>query len=135
MKMINDDSKIYKLFIIHLNDDDEYTLFISKLDTSYDFEWKDYAVNNEMNHMKLAEQMKLADVIIILSGLYIKNRKLLQKEIDVAIELEKPIVVVRPYGMENVPSNLEKIATEVVGWNTPCIVDSIKEALGEDVID
>jgi hypothetical protein len=37
--------------------------------------------------------------------------------------------------MENVPSNLEKIATEVVGWNTPCIVDSIKEALGEDVID
>jgi hypothetical protein len=135
MKMFNDDSKIYKLFISHLNDDDEYTLFISKLDTSYDFEWKDYAVNNEMNHMKLAEQMKLADVIIILSGLYIKNRKLLQKEIDVAIELEKPIVVVRPYGMENVPSNLEKIATEVVGWNTPCIVDSIKEALGEDVID
>ncbi|MGA2675361.1 MAG: TIR domain-containing protein [Methanobacterium sp.] len=133
--MFNDDSKIYKLFISHLNDDDEYTLFISKLDTSYDFEWKDYAVNNEMNHMKLAEQMKLADVIIILSGLYIKNRKLLQKEIDVAIELEKPIVVVRPYGMENVPSNLEKIATEVVGWNTPCIVDSIKEALGEDVID
>ena len=123
--MFNDDSKIYKLFISHLNDDDEYTLFISKLDTSYDFEWKDYAVNNEMNHMKLAEQMKLADVIIILSGLYIKNRKLLQKEIDVAIELEKPIVVVRPYGMENVPSNLEKIA----------IVDSIKEALGEDVID
>ena len=133
--MFNDDSKIYKLFISHLNDDDEYTLFISKLDTSYDFEWKDYAVNNEMNHMKLAEQMKLADVIIILSGLYIKNRKLLQKEIDVAIELEKPIVVVRPYGMENVPSNLEKIATEVVGWNTHCIVDSIKEALGEDVID
>ena len=69
--MFNDDSKIYKLFISHLNDDDEYTLFISKLDTSYDFEWKDYAVNNEMNHMKLAEQMKLADVIIILSGLYI----------------------------------------------------------------
>ena len=133
--MFNDDSKIYKLFISHLNDDDEYTLFISKLDTSYDFEWKDYAVNNEMNHMKLAEQMKLADVIIILSGLYIKNRKLLQKEIDVAIELEKPIVVVRPYGMENVPSALEQIANEVVGWNTPCIVDSIQETLEENDID
>ena len=133
--MINDDSKIYKLFIIHLNDDDEYIRFLNKLDASYDFEWKNCAVNNETIQMKFVEQMKLANVIIILSGLYIKNRKLLQKEIDVAIELEKPIVVVRPYGMENVPSNLEKIATEVVGWNTPCIVDSIKEALGEDVID
>ncbi len=130
--MINEGTKIYKLFIIHLNDDnDEYTLFLSKLDASYDFEWKDYAINNET----LVEQMRLANVIIILSGLYIKNRKLLQRQIDVAVELEKPIIVVRPYGMENIPSNLEKIATEVVGWNTPCIVDSIKEAFGEDVID
>jgi hypothetical protein len=134
MKMINDDSNIYKLFISHL-DDDEYTLFLSKLDASYDFEWKDYSVKNETSHMKLVEQMKHADVIIILSGHYIKNRKLLQKQIDVAVQLEKPIIVLRPYGMENVPSSLEKIATDVVGWNTPCIVDSIKEAMGEDVTD
>ncbi len=134
--MFNDDSKIYKLFVIHLNDnDDEYKLFISKLDASYDFEWKDYAVNIESIHIKLIEQMKLADIIIILSGLYIKNKRLLQKQIDVAVELEKSIVVIRPYGMENVPSNLEDIATEVVGWNTPCIVDSIKEALGEEVTE
>ncbi len=134
--MINESSKIYKLFIIHLNDDnDEYTRFLSKLDASYDFEWKDYAFNNETIHMKLVEQMKLSNVIIILSGLYINNRKLLQRQIDVAVELEKPIVVVRPYGMENVPASLEKIASEVVGWNTPCIVDSIKEALDEEVID
>ena len=133
--MINDDSKIYKLFIIHLNDDDEYIRFLNKLDASYDFEWKNYAVNNETIQMKFVDQMKLANVIIILSGLYIKNRKPLQRQIDVAVELEKPIIVVRPYGMENVPFSLEKIATEVVGWNTPCIVDSIKEALGEDVID
>ena len=78
--MINEGTKIYKLFIIHLNDDnDEYTLFLSKLDASYDFEWKDYAINNET----LVEQMRLANVIIILSGLYIKNRKLLQRQIDV----------------------------------------------------
>ena len=131
--MINDDSKIYKLFIIHLNeDDDEYKLFLSKLDASYDFEWKDYAFQSENLHMEFEEQMELVDVIIILSGLYIKNRKLIKKQIDVAVKLRKPIIVVRPYGLENVPSALEQIANEVVGWNTPCIVDSIQETLEEN---
>jgi len=39
--------------------------------------------------------------------------------------------VIRPYGMENIPYQLEEIADEVVGWNTPCIVDAIKDALGD----
>ncbi len=134
--MINDNSKIYKLFIIHLNeDDDEYKLFLNKLNASHDFEWKNYAFQDENIHTEVEEQMKIVDVIIILSGLYSKHMKLIQRPIDAAVKLRKPIVIVRPYGMENVPSALEKIATEVVGWNTPCIVDSIREALGEDVID
>ena len=134
--MINDNSKIYKLFLSHLNeDDDEYKLFLNKLNASHDFEWKNYAIQDENVPMEVEEQLKIVDVIIILSSLYSKNMKLIQMHIDAAVKLRKPIVIVRPYGMENVPSALEKKATEVVGWNTPCIVDSIREALGEDVID
>ncbi len=133
--MFHNNSRVYKLFISHLNDEEEYIFFIGKLDASYDFKWKDYSVKSENNHNELVRQMEIVDVIIILSGLYNKNRIIIQKQLDVAIELGKPIVVIRPYGMENVPYSLEKIANEVVGWNTPCIVDSIREAMGEDVLD
>lgn len=131
--MFDEDEKIYKLFISHLDkEDEEYNLFRDKLKASYDFNWTDGAVLDKNSIDDLTEQIKQVDVVIILSGLFSKEAKLISQQLDVALKLKKPIVVIRPYGLENVPSNLEKIAAEVVGWNTPCIVDSIKEALGED---
>lgn len=127
--MFDEDPRIYKLFISHINrDDEEYNLFLSKLDASYDFKWKDTAVKGSTQAEDIAEQMKPVDVVIILSGLMSKDKELLTRMIDAASKLEKPIVVVRPYGMENVPLNLEEIASDVVGWNTPCIVDAIMES-------
>ncbi len=76
--------------------------------------------------------MKDVDVVIILSGLYSKNKNLIEQEIDMARKLEKPIVIIRPYGMENVPGRIEDAASEVVGWNTSCIVDSVRESLEAD---
>ena len=68
-------------------------------------------------------------MVVILSGLYSKDKNLIQQEIDIAVEFKKPIVIIRPYGMENVPGNIEEVASEVVGWNTPCIVDAIRDSL------
>lgn len=132
--MFDEDSKMYKLFISHLDGEyEEYNLFLDKLEASHDFQWKDYANLGKTLTEELILQMELVDVVIILSGLYLKDSKNIQRQIDVAVKLKKPLVVVRPYGMENVPNNLEIIATEVVGWNTPCIVDSIKEAISGDI--
>jgi hypothetical protein len=69
-----------------------------------------------------------ADVVIILSGLISKDKELLTSMINTASKLEKPMLVLRPYGMETVPLNLEEMATDVVGWNTPCIVDAVMES-------
>ncbi len=127
--MFEDESEVYNLFISQLNQDsDEYHRFIGKLEASHDFQWKNHAIPGETDIKKLKEQMKLVDVVVILSGLYSKDKNLIQKEIDIAVELEKPVVIIRPYGMENVPGSIEQVATEVVGWNTPCIVDSIRES-------
>ena len=41
-------------------------------------------------------QIEPVDVVVILSGLYSRNRNTIQVQIDVARELEKPIVVIRP---------------------------------------
>ncbi len=133
--MTNENSKFYKLFISHFNEeDDEYKLFLSKLDASQDFKWKNYAIKDQTIREEIEEQIIPVDVVIILSGLYYRNRELIQSYIDLALRYQKPIVIIRPYGMENVPSNLEEIATTVVGWSAPCIIDSIREALGEEVL-
>ena len=127
--MFEDESEVYNLFISQLNEDnDEYDRFIGKLESSHDFQWKNHTIPGETDIEKLKEQMKLVDVVLILSGLYSKDKNLIQKEIDTAVELEKPIVIIRPYGMENIPGSIEQVANEVVGWNTPCIVDSIRES-------
>lgn len=130
--MFDEDSKVYKLYISHINqDDEEYRFFLSKLNASYDFQWADSAVQGKILPKEITNQMEDVDLVIILSGLCSKNKKLLTLQLDIALKLEKPIVVIRPYGMENIPYQLEEIADEVVGWNTPCIVDAIKDALGD----
>lgn len=132
--MFEEDSRIYKLFISHTSgDDEEYDLFLSKLDASYDFKWEDTAVRDRISPEDVAEQMKPADVVVILSGLISKDKELLDRMIDTAMKLEKPIVVIKPYGMETVPARLEEIASDVVGWNTPCIVDAIMGSYLEEV--
>ena len=133
--MFEDESELYNLFISKLNEDnDEYDRFIGKLKASYDFQWKDHTIPDETDIENLKKQMKSVDVVVILSGLYSRDKNLIQQEIDIAVELKKPIVIIRPYGMENVPGSIEKVATEVVGWNAPCIIDAIREsAQSEDL--
>ena len=128
--MLEDDSEIYNLFISQLTVyNEEYENFIRKLETSQDFHWKNHSIASATNNNELKEQIKSAGVVVILSGLYSKDKDLIQHEIDIAVELNKPIVIIRPYGMENVPGNIEEVASEVVGWNTPCIVDAIRDSL------
>lgn len=134
--MSNEESKTYKIFISNLDEDDEeHDILLDKLSASPDFKWKDYAISDKSYPQELQEQIEPVDVVIILSGLYSKDEKRIQSQIDVALKLGKPIVLLRPYGMELVPSDLEKVATEVIGWNTFCIIDSIHTALGEDSED
>ena len=131
--MLEDESKTYNIFISQLKDDkEEYDRFIGKLEASYDFQWINHSIPDETDKEQLKKQMEDVDVVIILSGMYSKDKNLIQQEIDLAQNLEKPIVIIRPYGMENVPGRIEDAASEVVGWNTSCIVDSVRESLESD---
>ena len=72
------------------------------------------------------------DVIIILSGIYEKDKENIDDIVKAAQLFNIPIVLVRPYGLEEVPENLEKVATALVGWNANCIVDTIRGAVNGD---
>lgn len=128
--MFEEKTKTYKLFITYTDrENEEYELFLSKLNASHDFQWEDCAVHDKVLPEDIIDQMEAVDVVVALSGLISLDKPLLTSMIDIAEKMKKPIVVIRPYGMENVPFNLEELASEVVGWNTPCIVDAIMDSL------
>lgn len=126
--MFEEESRVYKVFVSHTDkEDEEYLTFIQKLSSAHDFEYENYGIIEKINKNELQEQIEPADVVIILSGLYNKNKSLIKMQLNIAMDLNKPIIVIRPYGMEDVPIELEKVAADVMGWNAPCIVDSIEE--------
>ena len=128
--MFESESKRYNIFISHIGqNEDEYDTFTAKLSAAYDFEFKNYGIlgKDKTTEKELQEQIEPVGVVIILSGLYNKHKIIIKKQIDTAKKLDKPIIVIRPYGMEEVPSELENIAADVIGWNAPCIIDAIVE--------
>ena len=128
--MFESESKRYNIFISHIGqNEDEYDTFTAKLSAAYDFEFKNYGIleKDKTTEKELQEQIKPVGIVIILSGLYNKYKTVIKKQIGIANRLNKPIIVIRPYGMEDVPSELEEISADVVGWNVPCIVDAIVE--------
>ena len=123
---------IYKIFISHIGEDEEeYSTFIQKLSSARDFEYENCGILEDMSDKGLEGQIKPVGVVIILSGLYNKYKSIIKKQLDISRDLDKSVIVIRPYGMEDVPSELEEIAEDIVGWNAACIVDSIEEIYPE----
>ena len=124
--MFEDDIKVHKLFISHIDkDEDEYSIFIEKLSGA--LQYQNFGILENIDENDLMGQIEPAEAVIILSGLYNKYKSIIKKQVDIARDLSKPIIVIRPYGMEDVPKELEEIATDIVGWNAPCIVESIED--------
>ncbi|HEX3012854.1 MAG TPA: hypothetical protein VHO92_01095 [Methanobacterium sp.] len=128
--MFESESRIYNIFISHIGqNEDEYDIFMGKLSAAHDFEFKNLGIleKDKITEKDLQEQIGPVGIVIILSGLYNKYKNIIKGQIDIANRFGKPIIVIRPYGMENVPPELEEIAVDIVGWNAPCIVEAIVE--------
>jgi hypothetical protein len=79
-------------------------------------------------------QMKMAEVVIVLSSLYIENEFWTAYQMDVAQASNLPLIAMEPFGVSvKVPTELAKRAAVVVGWNERLIVDAVrKQARHED---
>ena len=72
-------------------------------------------------------QMKIAEVAIVLSSLYLENEFWTAYQMDVAEASNLPLVVVSPFGgTTKVPAELAKRAAEVVDWNERVIADAVR---------
>ena len=121
------DDKIYNLIISNgFDKNKEYGQFTERLFLKTDFLWKE---SMSASYSTAGEEFfNKVDCIILLAGLYKDNKETFDDLIEAAEKYNIPIVLVRPYGLEEVPEELENKAANIVGWNGNCIVDSIKSS-------
>lgn len=125
-----DDMTTWKLFISYPKDCQDYNIFMKRLESSTEaFKWSDVTKIGD----GFVDAIDKSDALIVLSGLWDDDKELIEKHIKYAKGFRKPIIIIRSYGVEEIPEPLQDVATKVVGWNTACIVDAILLSInGED---
>ena len=120
----------WNLFISYPKECEDYNTFMSRLSSATEaFQWTDVTDTSD----NFAEAIDMCDALIVLSGLWDSNKDKISEHINYAQTFDKAIIIIRPYGAEEIPLDLQEVATKVVGWNTACIVDAILIAInGED---
>ncbi|MFH2117297.1 MAG: TIR domain-containing protein [Bacillota bacterium] len=131
------------LFISHSwNYSDAYEKLCLLLDKANYFKYKNYSIPKDDPFIilaktetryrialksKIKDQMKYASVVLIMAGVYASYSDSINLEIEVALELEKPILAIEPWGSEKTSKIVKEKATKIVSWSTSSIVDAIRE--------
>lgn len=129
---------MYNLFISHSwTYSNQYNGLVELLDNANYFSYRNYSVpkddpiHNASNSIELynaiKKQIEYAQVVIILAGVYSSYSKWIDKEIEIAQNLGKPIIAIEPWGSEKTSSVVKNSADRIVKWNTDSIVDAIRE--------
>ena len=128
---------IYNLFISHSwAYGDAYDKLIRMLDSDRYFKYKDYSVpkNNPIHNAPydyqlraaIRNQMQHASCVLILAGVYATYSKWINIEIQLAKEMNKPIIAIEPWGSERTSSIVKNNANKIVRWNTSTIISAIR---------
>lgn len=129
---------MYNLFISHSwTYSDAYENLTEMLNNANYFTYKNYSVskndpihnasNDRQLYNAIEEQIRHASVVLILAGVYSSYSKWIDKEIEIAQNLSKPILAVEPWGSEKTSLKVKNSADKIVKWNTDSIVSAIRE--------
>lgn len=72
-------------------------------------------------------KMMGCDCILILAGVYATYSKWINIEIELAVEMGKPIIAIQPWGAERTSTIVKNNADKIVGWNGSSVVKAIQE--------
>jgi len=132
--------KTYDIFASHAwRYGDDYNRLIGLLDAASNFKYRNYSrpedrplvdpatpVGKNILIEAIRRQIKPVNCVLIISGMYLNHSYWMQKEIDIARELRKPIIGIKPWGNVLTPVMVQNAADVMVAWQTSSIVDAIK---------
>lgn len=124
-----------RIFISHSWDfDNDYWKLIQNLG-NYDFDYYNHSIDkgkalNAKTSKEIEEgvrrKIKGCSKVLILAGTY-ATREWIKKELEIARELNKEIIVVKPRGKNTVPNHLKYKADKIVGFNSKKVIEEIKD--------
>lgn len=126
--------RTYSVFICHdWEYSDDYYRICAFLDAAPNFVWENRSVpehdpldTGDQLEKNLRDQIRPADVMLVLAGMYSARSGWMDWEMAFARRIGKSIVGVRPWGNVQLPVVVQNNADEIVGWNTSTIVDAIR---------
>ncbi len=132
-----------RLFVTHLYAPDEsYFRVFEYLESQPNFYYTNLATPEKLPRSKekeairedLRRQMSEAEVVILLSSLYVRDPVTIEYQSLYAQSCDMPLIVMEPFGTtEPVPPKLREMADEVVSWNGREMADAIRrQARQED---
>lgn len=84
------------------------------------------AGNTRKLEAALTEQMRHANIVIIIAGMYAKHSDWIQYEIDEAVRMDKKIIAIKPRGNIYLPLEVQKAANKTVAWNRNSLLEAIR---------
>ena len=131
-------ARTFNIFISHSwGYGDHYDTLTDWLDERPYFNWRDYSVpkddpihdarNREELRAALKEKICHASCVIVTAGVYCSYSDWIEEEIDIALEMDKPIIGVRLWGAQRMSSLVQNNADVIVGWNKESIVSAIRD--------
>jgi len=126
----------YHILISHSWDySKQYETISGWLNATPYFLWTDYSVPitrplsvsgvNDLKQ-KIRNRISLCSCVIILSGMYVAYSDWIDFEIDTAVAMGKPIIGVKPWGQERIPTKVQNKADILIGWNSASVVDAVR---------
>ena len=70
--------------------------------------------------------MRLADVFLIIAGMYAAHSHWIDFELRFARRIGRPIIGIWPWGALNAPLAVRKAAMEMAGWTQASLVSAIR---------
>lgn len=125
--------RTYRVFISHSWDYSyDYGRVVQFLNNALHFRWENLSVpehdpiQGDDLAYELRNQMRPADVFLIIAGMYAAHREWIDFELSFARRIGRPIIGIVKWGSERVPAAIQDAATELVGWNGGSIVGAIR---------
>jgi len=128
--------RTYQIFISHAwHRSEHYSTVVRWLNDAPYLSWNNLSVpEHEPFHVtdsnalayELHRQMRHADVFIILGGMYAAHSEWIDYELYFARRIGRPIIGVRPWGAQVMPSAITKAAHHIVGWNGASVVSAVR---------
>ena len=129
--------KTYDVFISHAwSYHDDYYRIVRFLNDAPRLRWRNYSVpehdplelpTTKALKEQLRKQIRPVNVVLILAGMYVTHSDWIQFEIDFANVIKKPMVGIRPWGQQRIPSAVKDSVNQMVGWRTDSIVSAIRK--------